>query len=198
MFKEKPFGGIHVLFTGDFYQLKPVFGNALYQLPNKNDSQCLKGSEIWRNYMNEYIELTENCRFATTEIPILQTFLSNARKGIVDPDLLLQLNSRVVSVQTAKRKANPKAIWIAPTNEQVNKLNKQDFDDALINGKLVVRCIAIHTPARPMISNPTFEIRKKLFDVYDKNCMCHVDLYIGQQVTVVGNLATEIGKISSS
>jgi hypothetical protein len=44
--KEKHFGGVHILFTGDFYQLKPIEPEAIYT----NDIQyacSVKGRKIW-------------------------------------------------------------------------------------------------------------------------------------------------------
>ena len=186
-----------MLITGDFYQLKPVLGSALYEQPRQDDIRGQRGVQIWKDNLNEYIELTENCRFSSTELPILQTFLTKARVGNVDTDLLLQLNSRVVGITTAKRKADPKAVWIAATNNQVNKFNRDDFNTAVENGKIHVRCVAMHTSAQPMTANPTADIRQKLLQIYNKaqrDYIPHLDLYIGQQVVVTENLATSIGK----
>jgi len=186
-----------MLITGDFYQLKPVLGSALYERPRQDDVRGKKGVQIWMDYLNEYVELTENCRFSSTELPILQTFLTNVRVGKVDEDLLLQMNSRLVGLATAKRKADPRAVWIAATNNQVNKFNRDDFNTAIENGKRAVRCVAMHTSARPMIANPTADTRQKLLQIYNKaqkDYMPHLDLYIGQQVVVTENLATSIGK----
>ena len=186
-----------MLITGDFYQLKPVFGSALYEIPRQDDTRGQNGVQIWKDCINEYVELTENCRFSSTELPILQMFLTKARVGKVDADSLLQLSSRIVGITAAKRKADPKAVWIAATNNQVNKFNRDDFNDAIGNGKVAIRCIAMHTSARPMIASPTADVRQKLLQIYNKaqkDYMPHLDLYVGQQVVVTENLATSIGK----
>jgi PIF1-like helicase len=59
---SKPFGGIHVLFTGDFHQLRPIFGPGFYT-DKVLTGKALAGLIIWRDTLNEYEELTERYRF---------------------------------------------------------------------------------------------------------------------------------------
>ena len=55
------FGGIHVLITCDFYQLKPIQGEAIYTESPKY-IKSMAGLKIWHS-LNEYFELIENTRF---------------------------------------------------------------------------------------------------------------------------------------
>lgn len=65
---DKHFGGIHMVFSGDFYQLPPI-GSYLYQTPTQRDNEKDKdanlsavGRYLWRTQLTDVIELTENHR----------------------------------------------------------------------------------------------------------------------------------------
>ena len=48
--RSKLFGGVHMLFTGDFYQLKPIHGEAMYTENPKNiKSLEIEGIKIWHS-----------------------------------------------------------------------------------------------------------------------------------------------------
>jgi hypothetical protein len=72
--------------------------------------KILEGQNIWHS-INEYSELKENYRFKNDPTPTLKTFLSGARIGRVDSDLLDLVNKRIVlSRQEAARLADPSAV----------------------------------------------------------------------------------------
>ena len=52
--RREPFGGIHVLFVGDLYQLPCVAGSPLYkpesQIPSDINNKTRKGFAIWKNF----------------------------------------------------------------------------------------------------------------------------------------------------
>lgn len=64
------FGGIHVVFCGDFYQLPPVMGVSLYTIPKRrgrtltNQSYLAEqhGYHIWMSYLTDAILLKQNHR----------------------------------------------------------------------------------------------------------------------------------------
>ena len=89
------FGGTHVLFTGDFYQLKPVFGQPIYFDRVENIS-CEKGRDIWLS-LNEYVELIENTRYRNDATPHMNLFLRGATIGKVDMNLLHIVNERLMA-----------------------------------------------------------------------------------------------------
>ncbi len=187
---------MHVLFCGDFWQISP-FGTSLCQ-SSELEGQKGRGIKMWQQCMNEYVELTENCRFKPTSIPLLQTFLSKARVGDVDAYMCLQMNSRLVTFDKAKKDSSSKALWLAATHKEVNGYNAAAFKDAKENKKICIRCVATHTPAVPILGFPNAAKRKQLLEIYDENCMTHIDLFIGQQVSVTKNLATQIGESYSN
>jgi len=70
---DTPFGGLHVILVDDFYQLKFVQGTPFFSR-NINNEKALKGKHLWEQLVNQYIELTENCRFNNAELSIFAKF----------------------------------------------------------------------------------------------------------------------------
>ena len=62
-----------------------------------------EGQQIWYA-INEYVELVESTRFKDFETPHMTTFLSGARRGIVDKILLNKMNGRVVTTVASAKK----------------------------------------------------------------------------------------------
>ena len=54
-----PFGGINMIAVGDFYQLKPVMGQFIFENYNKNYGPL--ATNLWTHYFKLY-ELTEIMR----------------------------------------------------------------------------------------------------------------------------------------
>ena len=194
MINSKHFGGVHVLFTGDFYQLKPIQGEAIYTRNIKND-MSIKGRKIW-NDLNEFIVLTENTRYMGDATPIMNQFLSGARKGVVNMDLLHAMNSRIVYTDiAARRDAGPDAVWIAHNNSDVNKINNDDYTAKVKSGVRHFRIEAQHYPIVRTTKMPDNNTLKNLRAIVNKGSdLPYLELAIGSRVSCTRNLGTQIGK----
>ena len=115
LIKQRPFGGIHILMTGDLYQLKPITGTAIFNNFESDKVATVRGRAIWHS-MTDYYELTEACRYLDGNNSILAAFLSSARKGVVKEEPLKEINARYcMSTSKAITKTHEKAIWMANT-----------------------------------------------------------------------------------
>jgi PIF1-like helicase len=194
----KPFAGMHILFTGDLWQLKPIGGHPVYTSSHLT-GQALEGQKIWQS-INEFVELKENYRFKNDPTTTLMDFLREAREGRVDTELLMKVNSRIVfSNEEALEKSHPSACWMSHTKATVAKFNKLEFQSKIDQDKAYFRIVAKHTPASQLVPHPLQSEREKLFKIVkQKGAPAYIDLAIGSRVSCVRNLGTQIGKISNS
>ncbi len=95
---------------------------------------------------------------------------------------------------TAQRLAHPQAVWIANTNDDVNRLNSNDFKNKIEQGKQHFRIVAKHTPATQLQLHPTKGDLAQLLKLHNKDFRSHIDICISQRMSVIGNLATQLGK----
>jgi hypothetical protein len=68
---EKLYGGVHLIFCGDFYQLPPVGSGTVYSTPNSaagpNAIPASNGRQTWKTCLTDIIELTKNHRQRDTK-----------------------------------------------------------------------------------------------------------------------------------
>ena len=134
--RKKLFGGLHVIFCGDFYQLPPVAAThqALYMTPSKRkdatslntkDSEVIRrGRAIWEQF-DSYAELIKNYRWDSAD-STMSTIAPIARLGEkpVPTNLLDRVNANLaLNIDHALSKAHPKAMWLASTNAEVEAFN---------------------------------------------------------------------------
>ena len=83
--KNKPdrvFGGVHLIFCGDFFQLPPVHAFPLYDNGRPVDGDDALGRALWRSTLNAAVVLTENHR--TKLDPAYGELLHVLREGTMD------------------------------------------------------------------------------------------------------------------
>lgn len=120
--RYKPFGGIQIIFTGDFYQLPPV-GNS----GEPGSTEFCFESPLWYNTfsLENHIELTTMFR---QKDPIFQYLLLNVRKGKIEDEQISLLHKHV------NRKYNPEEnngcipTKLFPTKARVDEYNQIMFD----------------------------------------------------------------------
>jgi ATP-dependent exoDNAse (exonuclease V) alpha subunit len=105
---EKPFGGIQIIFVGDFYQLPPVEGSFCFQW------------EHWREYVPVVVVLQKVHRQADDSFVAL---LNEVREGQVSQKTVDTLSSKVV----ADPWANEMNICLFPVNRDADSLNSYRY-----------------------------------------------------------------------
>ena len=136
---KKPYGGIHIVFGGDFWQLDPIGRTYLKSKPDKQDKFTLEGYELWAQ-LNDYVELLENCRFKDLTASLLAEFNNKAREGNMTEELIARMNAKclcltydeaIEKINARTDKDSTKIITRACRNEEVDGVNKK------VNTKLI-------------------------------------------------------------
>ena len=111
---QKPFGGIQVMFVGDFYQLPPV---------NKTDEKTIFAfeSDAWREIIHTSIELTIIQR---QKDEIFQRILTEARYGKLTKESCEILRSRQ-DLEWRQNKIKPTLLF--PRRAEVDMINEANL-----------------------------------------------------------------------
>lgn len=197
---QTPFGGMHMFIAGDLWQLRCVSETPIYNA-SPMTFRAKEGKKLWMR-LNEFVELEENCRFINAELSLFARFLKQGRvatpKNPVENRLLDYMNTRVcLGVKHAQAKAaaefGNEAIWIAETNEAVNKFNSAQLQQLISEGCPSFRSVARHTPVDAMVGSPNSIVKAGLLAIIDKDCMSYFDFAVGSRVRCTRNVATQIG-----
>ena len=161
---EEPFGGYHIVFMGDFYQLPPVDNKPLYKRFENMDPEnlrdidvaCRNGREAWLS-VNATFELNVNYRQradTTGYIDILRTI----RPGKAPtPAQLTKLRTRLRTLDEAFELADETALWVTHRNSTRAAINERDLERQNERGSKTVHVWARHsrkmTPAGSTLDN---------------------------------------------
>ena len=205
--KKLPFGGIHVLFVGDFYQLPPVFGSELYcPTSTLKSSQAKEGRRLWCQ-INKFVELDVNYRLQSKDegTQNLAKCVSELRVGHVTRTNLDVLNRRLCGdVEILRKQIDPCSVWLASTNNRVDELNIVSFNSSITLSPHITsapthfRCIATYSPNignLPATPSELDTLKDMPIHVNDKKTSlpAFIDLAIGSRVRCIRNKGTQIG-----
>ena len=124
---QLPFGGIQLIFTGDFYQLPPIGGS------EEGSGQFCFESDLWYDTfpLDNHIELTKLFR---QKDPEYKHILNNIREGKIDPKDMLVLRTRLNIAYNKDEHDGIVPTKLFATKSNVDKMNQQEFD------KLTTQC----------------------------------------------------------
>jgi ATP-dependent DNA helicase PIF1 len=189
--EHKPFGGIQVIFVGDFFQLPPVVKVNEYE--EREEQVLLFESDVWKSMNLEVCCLNEIVRQSD---PVFQKILTEARFGSLSSSSLQILQDRQ-NVDWNGLRIKPTLLF--PRRAEVEMINKMNlkalggktytyevqtvFDASLIKGLTekspeVVRAISKLDRDAPY--NTTLELK------------------VGSQVMLIYNLDQEEGLVNGS
>ncbi len=193
--EDTPFGGIQVIFFGDFFQLPPV------EKETEELHYCFE-SPIWKELNLKNIMLTENHR--QNEENFIQA-LSNMRINSLTREDEELLNSRdtVKSVVRGVIKSTDKKeadiLHIFSTNEEADNYNQMMFNR--LNSP-VVEFLAQDEVLRgkDFVSENLTEREETILEIFNKNCRAEklIKLKLGAKVMLLINSDFKTGLINGS
>eukprot|EP01034_Spumella_vulgaris_P025376 gene25376-31830_t len=163
---KKPFGGLHTILAGDFYQMKTISGTSIVDR-NPKTPEGRDGRSIWLK-LTHFAQLTINVRAQSSNgvLSPLAEFTKRVRVGDVGPGVLEPMNERVVnSIEVAMRLAHPQAVWISATHKRIKYINDEFLKKMVSEGQKVTRLIAVHHASKLSIPRPTRAIRNLLYSI---------------------------------
>lgn len=199
--KAAPFGGIHIIFCGDLYQLKCVTGSSIPNVTrNDLEVKAVTGRDLWYS-LNRYVNFKVSTRYDGHTGVDLDRFLKGARVGRPDTAYIDRFNARMcITVEEAKRKTHPKAMWLASTKKEVDDINKFMYNDLVKRGNFAYDVVAHHTTSMERGGRISKKERIKIFKDTEwktprkSNITPGVlRLAIGSRVKLTENLATQLG-----
>lgn len=178
---EKPFGGIQLIFCGDFFQLPPINKN--------NDVKFCFESELWNKCIDNTIILTENMRQKDS---IFQKCLEEIRIG--------QCSKNTEKILKLCINKDLSANGIKPTKlftlrSSVDKINEEELNKLTSEKKI----FNIKSKVINKIKFTENEI-DRITDNIDKHNQYEKKLYLAKdaQVMLIKNLDIENGLINGS
>lgn len=118
----RPFGGMQIIFTGDFFQLPPVFDNTGEEDGRKFCFQSERWSEVFPN--NNIIQLSSIFRQSDSSFVKI---LNEIRVGNITEDSIELLNGRIGKKYISDDGFVPTKIF--PIRSKVDNMNQQMFDN---------------------------------------------------------------------
>jgi ATP-dependent DNA helicase PIF1 len=187
---SRPFGGIQLVFSGDFYQLPPVGNNE-----DINTTRFCFESLLWNETFPNHIELTKIFR---QKDPIFTSILNEIREG-----KLSKTNRKILKQHINKSFENNiiKPTKIFPTRSKVEYINRTALENLetkenIFNTKKILD-LPITIKQKEIRSNFSPEQIDTELHYLENNLLCDatVKLKIGAQVMLIINMELEDGNL---
>ena len=191
---DLPFGGVVMLFFGDFRQHKPVGGYSLITNCVSGNHDATKGRALWLQCTHS-VELDVKLR---TDDPILARISENCWNGTPSEEDFAALRSR--SLLTPGVSPPPGTLLVTPrhgTRIAYNRFTCRRIAEALDVPIFVVPSVD-KTSRRASPLPHIKETLRLLRDDKSGNLMGELPLFVGQRVTLSQNLAPSIRLVNGS
>ena len=120
---NNPFGGLQVIFTGDFYQLSPVVNNC----SEKEEAMFCFEHELWNQLFIKENQIVLKTIFRQKDEKLLK-ILKYIRKGQITPSTLKELESRIFNTQELNLIKKDKVLTIlSPIKRDVEQINLKEY-----------------------------------------------------------------------
>jgi len=195
---HKPFGGIQVVFTGDFYQLPPV-GN----IGEPGSTEFCFESPIWYEIfpLANHIELSTMFR---QKDPVFQSILLNIRKGRIDPDQIVLLQNHINREYRAEEHNGCVPTKLFPTIARVDSYNRMMFDQIqeisyVYDVQIKTNCTTFLESGRPIAKEDiekckkiTKTVQEREIEYLIKNSPCVEKLSLKKGAVVMSTVNLDI------
>lgn len=183
---QKPFGGMQVMFVGDFYQLPPV---------NKNDEKIIFAfeSDGWNEIIHTSIELTIIQR---QKDEIFQKILTEARFGQLSKESCEILKTRQ-NLEWRQNKIKPTLLF--PRRAEVDMIN--DANLRSLQGKRYhYKARLLYDGLIPENFNETDENFVRALKQYDNDApyLVELELALNTQIMLIANMDMTLGLVNGS
>lgn len=183
---DRPFGGLQVVFVGDFYQLPPVMKDVALA-PGQAERTFAFESPLWSQIVQETVTLRQIIR---QKDPVFQQILNEARVGALSPESYSALEARK-TMEWKRQEIKPTLLFtkntdVATINEaQLNKLTSGE------------RIFSAKTTAPPRMPA---DIVQFFVEKLDKDAPYEPELTLKEraQVMLLTNLDPEAGLVNGS
>lgn len=123
-----PFGGIQLVFCGDFYQLPPIGDKE----KNIESTQFCFESQLWESTFKSYSRQSNQIMLTTIfrqDNPVFTKVLNQIREGRLTRSSFDVLNSRVIKKETEKKeeKSEIKPTILFPVKRSVDRINQEEM-----------------------------------------------------------------------
>jgi ATP-dependent DNA helicase PIF1 len=182
---DKPFGGLQMVFVGDFYQLPPVMKDLS---PQAAERTFAFESPLWGVTVEEVVQLVQIVR---QKDPVFQKILNEARVGELSSDSYAALEAR--KTMTWKRQ-EIKPTLLFTKNQDVNTINGTQLDKLVSEDHVFVAKTTKSPPRLPA------DVLQTIVEKLDKDAPYEVELHLKEksQVMLLVNQDPEAGLVNGS
>jgi ATP-dependent DNA helicase PIF1 len=181
---KRPFGGIQLLFVGDFFQLPPV--------AKGSDAQFAFESPLWGELIDLTVMLTTISR---QKEPEFQQLLGEARIGKLSKFSADIIRSRMIS--WADQEIKPTLLY--SRRADVDRINSENLKALKEPHRVYHASISFGSKAPKHLSRDSTEIQEatKRLD-NDASYVPELEIAVGAQVMLVANVSMETGLVNGS
>ena len=183
---SEPFGGIQVLFIGDFYQLPPV------EKEETLERRYCFDSPVWNELNLQNIVLKKNYR--QSEEKFINA-LAHMRENCLEIDDIELFKSRMIDSDTSE--AN--ILHIFSTNEEANRYNNAKFNQIEEPIKIFSAEDGVFR-GKNLVTDGFTESESYILEVFSKNCRAEKEivLKLGARVMLLMNMDFNKGLINGA
>lgn len=181
---NKPFGGIQLIFSGDFCQLPPV----------ESDQYCFE-CDTWKRCNFLQCELTQIMRQNDLDF---QTLLTEVRMGIVSQKTKDILNARLGAKLENKDGIIPTKLF--PIKRAVDKINQEELAKISRENNKPYRYNAQNSIINPKNIKVRKEIEENWLGSLDKSCQAKSSIVLLKtaNVMLIANIDPDAGLVNGS